>query len=121
MSHDLVGGSRFRRRGCILVTTALLATAVVAAQPAEAWKPYTHVFTGDNAYNDAVDGDVTINGVEYPLNPRCGGLVLYQTAGQNTDPNATIDDRQSRVSLIAHTVVVDADVLQLVRPNVGRP
>ena len=75
MSNDVTGGfrllrGRLRRSGSVLVTVGLLASVVVIAQPAEAWKPYTHVFTGDNAYADAVDGNVTINGDEYPLNPR---------------------------------------------------
>lgn len=55
-----------------------LAAAVVfflcigaVALPAEAWKPYTHNYTGDLARDDAVDdGMVTVLGREYPVNPR---------------------------------------------------
>jgi hypothetical protein len=60
------------------VTAALTITATIAIAPTvDAWKPYTHVFTGTNAWNDAIDGDVTINGVEYPINPRL--LTALQT------------------------------------------
>jgi hypothetical protein len=61
------------------VVAALVITTTVAISPnAQAWKPYTHVFTGDQAYADAVeDGMVTINGDEYPINPRL--LTALQT------------------------------------------
>ncbi len=62
-----------RTERIILLTIPFLIALLLAAKPgpADAWKPYTHNFTGDNAYNDAVDdGHVTINGREYAVNPR---------------------------------------------------
>ena len=45
--------------------------ALSGAGTALAWKPYTHNFTGDNAWADATgDGLVTIQGRTYPVNPR---------------------------------------------------
>lgn len=39
--------------------------------PAAAFKPYTHNFTGDQAWEDVTaDGKVTINGSEYTVDPR---------------------------------------------------
>lgn len=60
-------------RKCIGAGIALAAvvTTSVAAQPAEAFKPFTHSQTGYAAYDDAVDdGMVTIAGEEYPVHPR---------------------------------------------------
>ena len=38
---------------------------------AQAFKPYTHIQTGTDAYADAIDdGMVTIGGQDYPLDPR---------------------------------------------------
>ena len=40
------------------------------AQGALAWKPFTHVYTGDQAWTDVTaDGEVTINGREYAVDP----------------------------------------------------
>jgi hypothetical protein len=61
-------GSRLVRRA--LVAAIAVAMAVVAVPTVDAWKPFTHVFTGNNAYEDALDGAVEINGVAYPVNPR---------------------------------------------------
>lgn len=49
----------------------LAATALqVLPTPATAFKPYTHIDTGDNAYADVVDdGRVTIAGRSYPVAP----------------------------------------------------
>ena len=71
----------WRRPLGLALITAVAATAsfAMADSSASAWKPYTHTFSGDTAYQDAVgdpdvlgDGDVKINGVEYPINPRLG-------------------------------------------------
>jgi hypothetical protein len=48
----------------VVAATALQATT---AGPASAFKPYTHVKTGDDARLDALDGSVTIAGRSYPV------------------------------------------------------
>src|SRR5688572_15898688 len=41
---------------------------VLVPQPAAAWKPFTHIYTGDQARADAIDNDrVTIGGGEYAV------------------------------------------------------
>src|SRR5688572_363721 len=63
-------GARRRRitTGLGLLTAGAIVTGIVAGvQPVEAFKPYTHVKTGEAAYNDALDGSVTIEGREYPV------------------------------------------------------
>ena len=54
-----------------LVLVALTTAVIFQSDPAQAWKPYTHNFTADVAYNDAVEnGMVTIGNLEYPLDDR---------------------------------------------------
>lgn len=69
-----------RRRGRALVIALLVLGqfAVLPAEPAQAWKPYTHNVAGDNAYSDAVDDcSVTVERREYNLHPRvCEALRL---------------------------------------------
>jgi hypothetical protein len=52
------------------VVLALAATALATAPAAMAWKPFAHNYVGYQAYNDALDGSVTIGGSNYPLDPR---------------------------------------------------
>ena len=55
---------------------------LLKADDAWAFKPYTHNYSGFNAYNDAVDdGKVTIDGVGFTINPRVV-LALKQYPGQ---------------------------------------
>src|SRR5687768_9641479 len=61
----------------------ITAAAVSVAMPAEAWKPFTHVFTGANAYQDALDGSVTINGQSYPINARLQQALAAKPAFYN--------------------------------------
>jgi len=43
----------------------------MAPRVALAWKPFAHLYTGDQAYTDAIDdGSVTIAAHSYPLDPR---------------------------------------------------
>src|SRR4051794_9026718 len=55
-----------RLMGLLVAVTALLG---LSASPALAWKPNAHLFTGDQAWRDATDGDgaVTIGGRDYPV------------------------------------------------------
>ena len=46
------------------------ARAPGSAQSALAWKPFTHVYTGDKAWTDVTaDGKVAVNGHEYAVDP----------------------------------------------------
>ncbi len=55
----------------VLAVTVGLAGLVTIAPEAEAWKPYTHVDSAESAYFDAIaDGQITINGRNYPVDPR---------------------------------------------------
>ena len=45
----------------------VLALLCLPAAPALAWKPYTHNTSAAEAYNDALDGSITINGEVYPV------------------------------------------------------
>ncbi|HSH80291.1 MAG TPA: hypothetical protein VLA19_17330 [Herpetosiphonaceae bacterium] len=59
-----------RKQWYSLFSMIVLMFAVVRPQPADAWKPYTHNYTGDKAYQDVTDnGKVTINGREYAVDP----------------------------------------------------
>lgn len=62
-----------------LVAVGVMMSAVAGFSTAvQAWKPFTHVFTGASAYADAVaDGAVEINGESYPINARL--LLALQT------------------------------------------
>lgn len=54
----------------MLAVVVFAGTVVLSAPPAQAFKPYTHSSTGDDARADATDdGNVTINGHDYPVNP----------------------------------------------------
>jgi hypothetical protein len=60
----------FVRGMCAAVSTLVISLSLIAAPQAKAFKPYTHVQTGYDAYADAVnDGNVTIEGKAYPVNP----------------------------------------------------
>ena len=54
-----------------IVATALVLGLCLNPAPAMAWKPTTHVYLGEQARNDALDGKVTIN----RLNPATGEIV----------------------------------------------
>jgi hypothetical protein len=55
----------------IAVVAAVGAALLVAPRAAMAWKPFTHNYVGDQAYNDAVnDGQVTIGAHSYKLDSR---------------------------------------------------
>ncbi|MEX1157302.1 MAG: hypothetical protein WEC79_00040 [Thermomicrobiales bacterium] len=58
---------------------ALLVVPLLAVTPAQAFKPYTHTFASDRAWDDVVDdGMVTIDGREYTVNARVvTALELY--------------------------------------------
>jgi hypothetical protein len=59
-----------KRRVLAAAVIAFLSVGAVAL-PVDAWKPYTHNFTGDLARGDAIDdGMVTILGREYAVPPR---------------------------------------------------
>jgi len=51
-------------------TAVALALTLVWAPPGNAWKPYTHSYSGQQAWNDVTDdGKVTIDGREYEVRP----------------------------------------------------
>jgi hypothetical protein len=54
----------------LLVLVALGAMALATAPAAMAWKPYAHLYIGDQTYNDARDGSVTFGGRSYALDSR---------------------------------------------------
>jgi hypothetical protein len=67
-----------------VVIFALTASLLMVVPPASAWKPYTHVFTGDSAWDDAVDdGRVTIEGRGYALPPRLVQALAQKRAWYN--------------------------------------
>lgn len=50
---------------------ALLVVPLLSVMPVQAFKPYTHAYSADRALEDVVaDGQVTIDGREYAVNPR---------------------------------------------------
>ncbi|TNM39719.1 hypothetical protein FHP29_12705 [Nocardioides albidus] len=60
----------FLRRVLISISTLAL-VCLGLSLPAEAFKPYTHVQTGQDARSDAIDnGKVTIDGAEYAVDPK---------------------------------------------------
>ena len=62
---------RWSRAGAALAAAAVLCGVVLVAAPVEAFKPYTHNQSGFDARADAIDdGQVTINGEDYPVPPR---------------------------------------------------
>jgi hypothetical protein len=66
--HALLRPRPFAR---LLVAALLIAAVVATGLPdlprAEAFKPFTHVETGEDARTDALDGEVEINGKKYPV------------------------------------------------------
>jgi len=75
-----------RTERLILLALPFLIALILAAKPgpAGAWKPYTHVYTGESAYNDVVaDGRVTINGHEYAVHPRLVQALQQKPASYN--------------------------------------
>src|SRR5262245_46892651 len=64
--------SRARSRSLLLTCVfALVAVLTFGAASAHAFKPYTHNFTGDRAWEDVTDdGRVTIEGREYAVRPQ---------------------------------------------------
>jgi len=65
---------RAGRWGAFALGAALIGGAAAVSVPrdrADAFKPYTHSKTGQNAYSDVIaDGRVTIEGREYSVNPK---------------------------------------------------
>jgi hypothetical protein len=54
-----------------VVTAALLALMLIAPATAHAWKPFTHNFTGEQAYADVIDdGQITIANESYSVAPQ---------------------------------------------------
>jgi hypothetical protein len=54
-----------------VVVAALLVLMLIAPATAHAWKPFTHNYTGDQAYADAIDdGQITIAGQGYAVAPQ---------------------------------------------------
>lgn len=61
---------RPRLKAVALAAVAAVAAGLLTPTPATAFKPYTHANTGFDARADVLDdGNVTINGREYPVNP----------------------------------------------------
>lgn len=84
-------GRTARRRARAGVCTALCtvlaaATLQVGALPAaQAFKPYTHIDTGDSAYDDVVDdGKVTIAGRHYPVRTEVVEALRNQRSSYNS-------------------------------------
>lgn len=77
--------SRPPRRTRAAVLAVLVAASLLAGvAPARAWKPYTHVFTGNSAWADAVDdGKVTIAGRSYAVPPRLLAALSTKKAQYN--------------------------------------
>lgn len=54
-----------------LVVAALLVSTLIAPATAHAWKPFTHNYTGDQAYADAIDdGQISIGEQDYAVAPQ---------------------------------------------------
>ena len=75
-----------RRRNAVLtVLVGLVAVLVLAAPGAQAFKPFTHNYTGTQARADAVDGTITIAGRDYTVAPAVsdalGKWPTYYNAG----------------------------------------
>ena len=68
----------------ISVFAAVVITILAFGGDAVAWTPYTHHYTGANAYADATDnGMVTINGEEYPVPPEVVAALIAHPASYN--------------------------------------
>jgi hypothetical protein len=83
-SWDL--GAVLRRRSMRRLPTAVLAVMaamVVAPQAAMAWKPYTHIYTGNQAFADAEDGTVAIGNHTYPIAPDLRAALKNNRAAYN--------------------------------------
>jgi hypothetical protein len=75
---------RVLSRGFWIGVAAVLCVLATAERPAHAWKPFTHVFAGTEAYQDAVaDGQVTINGRTYNLDARLLTALRQQRSHYN--------------------------------------
>ena len=75
-----------RTERLILLALPFVIALILAARPGsvDAWKPYTHNYTGDNAYTDVVaDGRVHINGHDYTVNPRIVHALQQKRASYN--------------------------------------
>ena len=71
-------------RRMLLVLALLTGIVLGSAQSALAWKPFTHVYTGDKAWSDVtVDGNVTVNGHEYAVDPTIVTALTNQRAHFN--------------------------------------
>jgi hypothetical protein len=51
----------------LALIAALCFATLALPSVAQAWKPYTHNYTGTQAYNDALDGNVTLGGRAYSI------------------------------------------------------
>src|SRR3954468_23630312 len=70
MKRAGTSGSDARRlRLSLAVGVCALLALVLSAPGAEAFKPYTHNYTGGRVLADALDGAVTIAGHDYPIPP----------------------------------------------------
>jgi hypothetical protein len=80
---------RRRLRGALAATVCTVLTAglvqTVSMPSAQAFKPYTHIATGDTAYDDLVaDGRVTIAGGEYAVRPEVVTALRNHRASYNS-------------------------------------
>ena len=67
------------RWSCLRAGCAALLALAFGASAAHAFKPYTHIQTGNRAWEDVTDdGNITIEGREYPVRPE----VVAALAGQ---------------------------------------
>ena len=53
----------------IALLAALMLCALAVPGVAQAWKPFTHNYTGSQAYQDAIDGNVSLGGRSYTVPP----------------------------------------------------
>src|ERR1043165_1913350 len=61
---------RKRRNTVLTVLVGIAAALVLAAPGAQAFKPFTHNYTGTQARADAIDGTITIAGRSYTVPPQ---------------------------------------------------
>lgn len=69
-----LGMGRFALLGAVLTLAAPMA---MFSQTAQAWKPTTHVYFAERALDDARDGKVTINSVDYDTGQVTGKIGTY--------------------------------------------
>jgi hypothetical protein len=81
------GTGRMRRRITkgvgVFMAGAILTGVVAGTQSVEAFKPFTHVGTGTSAYDDALDGFVTIEGRQYAIDPALKDALIAWPAHYN--------------------------------------